>query len=155
MTSRIKKLFTGLTGSTPGKSPAHFAEKDLAAAALMVEAAFMDGTLGRREKATIETLLTERLGLGAGEADELFEAALAAKEEATHLMRFTKTLKDNYSEEQRIEMIEMLWEVAYADGVIHDYEDNLIRRVAGLLYVSDHDRGAAKIRVRERFENGQ
>ena len=49
----------------------------------------------------------------------------------------------------------MMWEVAFADGIIHDFEENLIRRVAGLIYVSDRDRGEAKKRVRARFESGK
>jgi len=57
-------------------------------------------------------------------------------------------------EVQRIEVIEMLWEVAYADGVLDPHEDAMIRKVAGLLYVADFDRGAARRRVRERLGLG-
>lgn len=151
MANRIKDLFKAVKKSDHD-NPGHFKDRDLAAAALLVEAACMDGTFGNRERKTIEWLLTERFGLEAEEADSLLDAAMTAQEEATHLMRFTRTIKDNYSEAERIELIEMLWEVAFADGIIHNYEDNLIRRIAGLIYVSDHDRGAAKIRVRERLE---
>jgi uncharacterized tellurite resistance protein B-like protein len=48
-------------------------------------------------------------------------------------------------------IIEMLWEVVYADGVLHDYEANLLRRIGGLIYVSDRDRGAARKRVMKRL----
>lgn len=152
MTNRIKALFKNLTAPESKKKAAHFSDKNLAAAALLVEAAHMDGTLGISERDTIYGLLTKRFSLSRDEADDLFNEALSIQNEATHLMRFTRTIKDNYSESERIELIEMLWEVAFADGVIHDYEDNLIRRIAGLIYVSDRDRGDAKIRVRMRIE---
>jgi uncharacterized tellurite resistance protein B-like protein len=59
---------------------------------------------------------------------------------------------NNFSEEERIGVIEMLWEVAYADGILTGDEDTLIRRVAGLIDVSDRDRGDAKLRIRKRLE---
>lgn len=154
MTNRIKALFKNLKTSDKSENADAFSDKDLAAAALLVEAAHMDGTLGADEKATIDNLLTNKFGLDDEEAEALFKAALDAQGEATHLMRFTRTIKDHYSGPERIALIEMLWQVAFADGVIHDYEDNLIRRIAGLIYVSDFDRGAAKKRVRAAIESG-
>jgi uncharacterized tellurite resistance protein B-like protein len=143
--NRIKSFFQSLGGAPAETKTAP--GKNLAAAALMVEAATMDGTFGRREEETIRALLTERLGLSPEEAVDLLTEARAAQADATHLMRFTRTLKDTMGEAERIQLIEMLWRVAIADGVIHDYEDNLIRRVAGLLYVSDRDRGEARKRA--------
>lgn len=154
MTNRIKDLFKNFKAPKGEEKSAHFSDKDLAAAALLVEAACMDGTLGTSERDTINELLTVRFSLSQAEADLLFNEALTIQNEATHLMRFTRTIKDNYSEAERTQLIEMLWQVAFADGVIHDYEDNLIRRIAGLIYVSDRDRGDAKKRVRERIEAG-
>ncbi|HXV73152.1 MAG TPA: TerB family tellurite resistance protein, partial [Sphingomonadales bacterium] len=142
--NRIKSFFKAF-GS--GASANAHSDKNLAAAALMVEAAAMDGAVGAREKGVIRALLTNRLGLDASEADILLAEALTAQSDATHLMRFTRTLKDTMGEAGRVELVEMLWRVAAADGVIHDYEDNLIRRVAGLLYVSDRARGEAKKRA--------
>jgi uncharacterized tellurite resistance protein B-like protein len=63
-------------------------------------------------------------------------------------------INDNLEPEERATILEMLWEVAYADGVVHPYESNLVRRVAGLLYVTDHDSGAARKRVVERLRTG-
>ena len=60
-------------------------------------------------------------------------------------------IKDRYTPEERIGMIEMLWQVAFADGNVDMYESNLIRRVAGLIYVSDIERGRAKKRVQARL----
>lgn len=153
MVSRIKTLFNNLKSDPPAQKAGAFADKDVAAAALLVEAACMDGNLDSREKETISTLLIERFHLSGEEAGELFDAALTAQKDASHLMRFTRTVKDHYSEGERIDLIEMMWQVAFADGIIHDFEENLIRRVAGLIYVSDRDRGEAKKRVRAKIED--
>ncbi len=155
MVNRIKALFNSLKNENSPEAASAFSDKDIAAAALLVEAACMDGNLDPREQHTIQNLLIERFHLDEEEADELFAVAQAAKEDASHLMRFTRTLKDHYSEGERIQLIEMMWEVAFADGIIHDFEDNLIRRIAGLIYVSDRARGEAKKRVQARFEGGE
>ena len=154
MTNRIKSFFSSLKNDT-APAPETFSDKEIASAALLVEAAHMDGNLDDRETKVINNLLVSHFHLSEEEAKELFERAHSAQEDATHLMRFTRTVKDNYSEEMRITFIEMMWEVAFADGIIHDFEENLIRRVAGLIYVSDRDRGEAKKRVHARIEDGQ
>ena len=64
---------------------------------------------------------------------------------------FTRAIKDALPPEERIGVLEMLWEVVYADGRLHDYEASLLRRVAGLLYVSDRDSGEARLRVLARL----
>ncbi|MEE8258288.1 MAG: TerB family tellurite resistance protein [Sphingomonadales bacterium] len=155
MVNRIKALFNTLKSENNPEAANIFSDKDIAAAALLVEAACMDGTLDEREAEVIQKLLTGRFHLNEEEAGDLYSVALAAKEDATHLMRFTRTIKENYSEGERIDLIEMLWEVAFADGIIHDFEENLIRRLAGLIYVSDRDRGDAKKRVQARIESGE
>ena len=77
--------------------------------------------------------------------------AVTEQSEANQLLGFTRTIKDRYSLEERIELIEMIWEVVYADGELHDYEANLLRRLGGLLYVSDRERGDARKRVLARL----
>ena len=64
---------------------------------------------------------------------------------------FTRVIKNRFDEAERIEMIEMLWEVAFADGHADEFEHNLIQRVAGLIYVSDRDRGITRKRVMARL----
>ena len=71
--------------------------------------------------------------------------------ETSQLYAFTRVVKDRFDEIERVDMIEMLWEVAFADGHADDFEHNLIQRVAGLIYVSDRDRGAARKRVMARL----
>lgn len=150
--NRIKSFLKSLSEDSEGKAP--YPDKQLAAAALLAEAAAMDGTFGGREQKTIRELLTDKFDLTEEETNHLLKAARKAQGEATHLMRFTRSLKDHMDEAERIEMIEMMWRVAMADGVIHDFEDNLIRRVAGLLYVPDRARGEARKRAEQKAADG-
>ncbi len=124
--------------------------KRLAAAVLMVEAAKMDGHFDDSEAKTISQIVQARFGLSREEAAELIEAARETQEESNHLLKFTRAIKDHFPAEDRINIIEMLWEVAYADGILHPFEANLMRRVAGLIYVSDQESGASRKRVIKR-----
>lgn len=123
----------------------------LAASALLVETAIMDGQFDDAERGTITRLLGARFSLSAEDAEALVAEAEAAVAESHQLFRFTKAINDHFSPEQRVELMEMLWEVAYADGVIDAYEENLLRRIAGLIYVTDRDRGSTRNRVRARL----
>ena len=143
MLNRLKQIFTADT------RPEEIDKNDqkLACAALLVEAAVMDGTFDDDERTVVLNLLEERFGLNGEEADDLLAHAEATMDESNELYTLTRTIKDTFDQAQRIEMIEMLWQVAYADGEVHDYESNLIRRLSGLLYVSDRDSGEARKRV--------
>lgn len=125
-----------------------------AAAALLVEAATLDGALGDGERAHIEALLAERFGLTPAEAAQLFADGCQSVADSVQLVTFTRVIKDNFDMPERVRMIEMLWEVAYADGHLHDYEANLVRRICGLIYVPDQDSGAARKRALARLGLG-
>ena len=144
MLKRIKSILSGTTSQPEADKVED--ERQIAAAALLVEAATLDDVFDDDERATIAAVLGQHFAIDAEACTALIEAAEEAQEESNHLLRFTRTIKDSYSPEDRIEIIEMLWEVAYADGVLHDYEANLLRRVGGLIYVSDQDRGEARKR---------
>jgi uncharacterized tellurite resistance protein B-like protein len=126
-------------------------QKRFAAAALMIEAARVDGSFDGDERRTVSDLVGRHFDVSGAEAEALIAAAEEAQDEANHLLRFTRAIKETFSPEERIELIEMLWEVAYADGVLHSFEANLLRRVGGLIYVSDRDRGLARKRVMARL----
>jgi uncharacterized tellurite resistance protein B-like protein len=150
MLERIRRL---LSGQPPpaGVVPHTFAERQLAAAALMVEAAAMDDTFDAAERVRIERLIQDRFGLSEDEAAELIAQAAQAASASVEWHGFTRAIKDGFDHAERVELIEMLWEVAYADRWLHDYEASLLRRVAGLLYVSDRDSGEARKRVLARL----
>ena len=106
------------------------------------------------ERAAIRDMLVARLDVPAADAEGLIAEAEARVAEATDHWSFAKVLKNRLDEPARIGILEMLWEIAYADGQLHHMETSLIRRVAGLLYVPDQDSGAARRRVRERLGLG-
>lgn len=151
MIDRIAALFRA--DRAPDEDDKHGTDElQLAAAALLVEAAAMDETFDAAERRKILALIERRFTVTPEEAAALIELAEAEIADSAHLYRFTRVVNDQFSPEERIELIEMLWEVAYADGHVHAYESNLLRRIAGLIYVSDRDSGLARQRVRARQE---
>ena len=126
-------------------------DAQVAAAALMVEAARLDGSFTDHERDRIRTLLVERFRLTPWLAAELLARAERTATESVAWQGFTQAIKDGLAPEERIGVIEMLWEVVYADGRLHDYEASLLRRVTGLLYVGDRESGEARLRVLERL----
>ena len=150
MLDRLHRL---LTGRPPEAPPAahSFEERQLAAAALLVEAATMDSSFDAAERGRIAELVQERFALGADEALDLIAEAERAVAASVQWHGFTSAIKDGFDHAERVALIEMLWEVAYADGRLHDYEASLLRRIAGLLYVSDRESGEARKRVLARL----
>lgn len=122
-----------------------------AAAVLLLYAAQLDGTLDAAERATVVRLLERRFGVADSDIDRLIDVADAEAGQATDLYSLTRAIKNGLDEAERTGMVEMLWEVVYADGSADDYESNLVRRVAGLLYVTDVDSGQARKRVVDRL----
>lgn len=123
----------------------------LAAAALLLEAASMDDHIDEVERQAIEGILIRQFGLGEEQARQLIASAMSAQSEATQLVRFTRIVKDTMPFEDREKLMEWLWEVVYADGVEHNLEASLMRRIAGLIYVDDRSSGEARKRVRRRL----
>ena len=147
----LQRLKTFLAGDTSKQAVELSPEDELAAAAVavFVEAALLDGGFGDDERLIILQLMTDRFQIPAAEAEQLIESAASDAEHANKLYSATRTIRDGFGIEERIDVMEMLWQVAYADGVLHDYEANLVRRVAGLLYVQDQDNGRARKRALE------
>ena len=127
-------------------------ELQLAVAALLLEAAMVvDGRFDEGERSIIRRILEQRFGLSPTDAKELLAAAEKRVEVSAQLFRFTSTINSRLDRARRVEVIEMLWEVTYADGVLDPLEDSLLRRVGGLIDVSDYERGEAKRRVLHRL----
>ena len=151
MFQRFKTFLGELSGEAAEARPAKGEAHQLAAAALLVEAATLDDSFDPAERVKILDLLNGRFKLTSSEAEDLMAEAEAEVANANHLYAFTKAIKDAFDHEERIEVLEMLWEVAYTDGELHDYEANLIRRVTGLLHLSDRESGAARKRALDRL----
>ena len=123
----------------------------LAATALLLEMGRMDDQIDDSERVRIAQLVKWKFGLD----DETAAALIAQAEEdsasSTQLFGYTSTIVEHTEPEERVQIVELLWDVAYADGVLHDLEASLVRRIAGLLYVTDKDSGAARQRVLDRY----
>lgn len=146
MFDTVVKWLTGSPSASGAPDDLH-----VAIVALLVQAAQMDDHFDASERAAIERLLSTRFALDAGHIRELVETAAARAEESSQILPFTRLVVDRLGPPERVLVIEMLYEVVLADGELHPDEDTLVRRVAGLIYVTDHDRGAARKRVRERL----
>ncbi len=141
MLEQLIKLFQG------DKAAAAVEEPHLAVAVLLVEAGLMHGDFSTQERGMTARLLSRRFGLSPDEADELIDRAEARARGTAQYFPFTNSLNTNMSIEDKIEVVEMLWRIAFADGQLDAFEDQLIRQVAGLLHVPDRDRMDAKKRV--------
>jgi uncharacterized tellurite resistance protein B-like protein len=119
----------------------------LSVAVLLVEAARQDDRFEPSERAVIEHLLTQKFGLADEECAALLAAAEARAGEMVQIQGHTSEIFEAMTPEERVDLVEMLWEVAYADGVLDPEEDLLIRRVAGLIAVTDRERVLARQRV--------
>ncbi len=133
------------------KHPRHFADNDyrLAAAALLVHAAAIDGNISEAERGKLHAVIKRRFALDDATTDELVAQASEAEREAIDLYHFTQSINRSLDEDGRRRLIEMMWEIAYADGQVAEFEENLLWRAADLLGVSAHDR----IELRHRVAN--
>ena len=155
MLTRFLAFFEGSKAAPRRADAGHTPDEfHLAAAALLVHAATADAEFDTSERARIEWLCTERFGLKPAEAKALIAAAEREVDDSVQLLRFTRTIKDGFGYDERVHLMEMLWEVVYADEVVEAHEAQLMRRIAGLLYVEDRDSGIARSRVRARLEGG-
>jgi uncharacterized tellurite resistance protein B-like protein len=120
------------------KHPDQFAEDDyrLAAAAMLVHAAAIDGEMSQSERDKLHAVIKQRFALDDATTDELITKATAAEHEAVDLYHFTHLLNRALDEDGRAKIVEMMWEIVYADGQRDELEDNLVWRAADLLGVS-------------------
>jgi len=132
-----------------GKHPSQFGEDDyrLAAAALLVHAAAIDGEMSASERDKLHAVIKQRFALDDGATDELVEKATAAEHESVDLYHFTQLLNRALDEPGRARIIEMMWQIVYADGRRDELEDNLLWRAADLLGVSPRERIALRQRI--------
>jgi len=119
----------------------------LAATALLVHVISLDGEPTKLEKRKLHTLIESSFGLDRGTADELIASATLVEGEAVDLYHFTSVIMRSVDEAGRLRIVEMMWELVYADGQVSEFEDNVVWRAADLLGVSSRDRIDLKHRV--------
>ena len=114
---------------------------------LMIEAANTDGKITQEELNKISHSLIHVFKENPKIVEKSLNKAFENKDNSRSLYFYTSKLNKSYTDEQKIRLIEVLWEIILADNELHDFETNLIRRLAGLLYISDVECGNAKIRA--------
>jgi uncharacterized tellurite resistance protein B-like protein len=147
MLADLKQFFAELTGGD--KPQEQFAPDDYrrAAAALLVHIAALDGDLTDAKRSKLRAILKTHFALDAAATDELIEAAAADDREAVDFYHFTSLLMRTLDEAGRLNVIEMMWQMVYADGSVSEFEANVMWRVADLLAVSPRDRITLRERV--------
>ena len=155
MLEMLKQLVADLHGGN--KHPNHFEADDyrVAAAALLVHVATLDGELAEATGDKLRETLKTQFELDDEHADELIAAATEADREAVDFFHLTNLLMRSLNEQGRMRVIEMLWEVALADGRISEFEDNMLWRIADLLGVAPNDRIAMRQQVEKKRKAAQ
>ena len=114
---------------------------------LMIEAANSDGDIGAEEIKKIRETLINIFKENPDKVDSVLEQSIKNSNNSKSLYYYSSKINKNYSDEKKILLIEILWEIVLADGQVHDYESSIIRRLSGLLYISDINSGNARKRA--------
>ena len=114
---------------------------------LLIEAANTDGNIDDEEISKIEDTLTNLFEENNDEVKSMLQKAIKDRNNSKSLFYYTSKINKDYSEEKKILLLEILWEIVLADGKLHDYESSLLRRLSGLLYISDIKSGNARKRA--------
>ena len=121
--------------------------KNILVTALLIHAAKIDENYTEIEKKIITKAIINLNEISPDEAEEILKLAEKKEEESNQIVEFTREIKQ-YPMEFRLKIIEIIWKIVYSDGTSDNYESNLIRRICGLLYISDKDNGNIKIKVK-------
>ncbi|WDI31636.1 TerB family tellurite resistance protein [Hyphococcus flavus] len=147
----LDKLFDRFKQQTPSDEAQEIDALQLAFAALLVEAARADEIYAQHEIEIIDRALMNKFSIDAGSAAALRTKAEAVQENANDIQRFTRVAKE-MSEDEKISLLEEIWEIILSDGDRDSFEDTLVRRICGLIYVDDRESGQARQRVEARLK---
>ncbi len=140
MLESLKQFLADLAGGT--KPQHHFDDGDyrLAAAALLIHVSTIDGEASSEERGKLYSVLKNRFNLDDGATTELIEEATAVDRDAVDLYHFTSLINRSLDEGGRRRIVEMMWEIIYADGRVSEFEENVIWRASDLLGISSRER---------------
>tara|TARA_Y100000590_G_scaffold106759_1_gene121480 strand:- start:196 stop:618 length:423 start_codon:yes stop_codon:yes gene_type:complete len=130
------------------KKESNIKNKTVLIAALLVHAAKIDENYTHIEKKIIKKALINLDSISDQKAEEILAEAEKKEQESNQIIEFTREIK-NSPMDFRFKIIEILWKIIYSDGSSDNYESNLIRRICGLLYVSDKDNGIIKLKIKQ------
>ncbi|MCE7027970.1 TerB family tellurite resistance protein [Jiella avicenniae] len=140
MFEQIKEFFRSVAAGEESGEDGREHQVRVASAALLFHIIEADGIVTDDERRRLIGVLGEEFGLSVAEAERLAGEGKRADQQSVDLYQFTSVLKRELGEDHRIRFVELLWEVTYADGEVHELEDNLIWRISELLGVSTRER---------------
>lgn len=150
MITTIRQFFKKNIKLPNKKLPEH--SLHVATAALLIEMMRSDASVSEAERETITSIIRLRLGLTAEEISELLKLAEEELWKSTGYYEFTSLINKGFTYEEKVLIIEHLWEVAFADAELDKHEEHMVRKIADLLYVAHNDFINAKLRVRKKAE---
>ncbi len=149
MLSSISTFFDSLLKPGTRETPQTSVDRlHLASAALLIELAHADQSMDDKEQLVLLRILETKLQLDKATLDKLWELAHAEQRGATSLYQFTSLINEVYGYPEKVQLLQHMWEVAYADGRIDRFEEHLIRKIADLLYLTHGDFIRTKLAAR-------
>ncbi len=147
MLQSLRNFLSNVNSNSVEELPLQQGDERIATAALMYHLIAIDGHVDQSEKEALREVLKKNFDIEEAELTELIDQAKQRDEEAIDLYEFTSVLKRKLDYEERLNVMDMLWKMVYADGILHEFEDNIVWRVSELLGVSKRDRIAIRNRV--------
>lgn len=150
MLAAIRRFFEDRLSATSLSQQSPEQRLQLATAALLLEVARADQAIHKLELTAVEQTITRTFQLSADAMADLIRLAEEQVRQSTSDYAFTSLVNKGFEHANKVRLVELLWEVAYADGELDKYEEHLIRRIAELIYVPHQEFIAAKLRVAEK-----
>lgn len=150
MLDGLRQFITEIVAPDAGQRVFDETDYRLAATALLIHIVSLDGEPTAVERRKLHSLIEASFKLDPGTVDQLIASAIRAESDAVDLYRFTSVIMREVDEEGRRRIVEMMWEMVFADGKVTEFEDNVLWRAADLLGISGRDRIDLKHRVQER-----
>tara|TARA_R110000744_G_scaffold76431_2_gene151450 strand:+ start:25228 stop:25689 length:462 start_codon:yes stop_codon:yes gene_type:complete len=151
MLSKISAFFQAL--SEADNQQASELSLEIACSVLLCEVMLADGQLDDAEKQKLNHIIVSQFQLSKSEVTEIIKHSLVLCENATDFYQFTSKINENYSLEQRIKMLELLWQMAYADGELASIEEHIIRKIADLLHLRHSEYIQTKLNIQSKVSS--
>ena len=148
MIRKIKDLITKISNKEEIEESSNLLQLDRACAALLIEIAFADKNFDEREKESLKESLLKSYAIDVETINEIINDAEKTVEESTSLYEYTRIVNDEFEYPQKLNLLENLWKVAYADETLDKYEEHLLRKISDLIHISHSDYINVKLKVR-------
>ena len=149
MIKKLKDLLANFSNTQEVEESSSPDKLDQACAALLIEIAFADKTFNSTEKELLKESLLKSYNLEEEVVDGIIDDAESTVAESTSLYEYTRTVNDEFEYSDKLNLLENLWKVAYADNVLDKYEEHLIRKISDLIHISHSDYINIKLKVRD------